>query len=93
MSVQIVQMRNGGLALLSDRPFRSEISYIEYYRDQRLLQLVFDSHQMEDYLVTRELDLMSAGAVEKAPDMMVVVMPEDDTSPYGYDVPIIQVGL
>jgi hypothetical protein len=93
MTIEIAHMRNGALALLTDDDLPARVKYIEYYREQRLFQLVFDESTVPDMLVTREMDDNASRIIQSAPDMMVVVMAPQGGSPYGYDAPLIQIGV
>ncbi len=93
MTIDIARLRNGRLAMISDKPFPGNVRHIEYYKDQKLFQLVFQDDDADDLLITRELDTLSAKIVETAPEVMIVVMAQDGLTPYGYDVPLIQIGV
>lgn len=85
-------MANGGLVIMCDAPFPHEIRRIEYYRDQRLMMLVYESVDEDSDLMHYELTDVSAHAVETSPSVLVVDH-APDRKLYGYDVPLIQVGV
>lgn len=93
MTIDVARLTNGQLAMISDQPFPAPVKHIEYYKDQKLFQLVFSDPGAEDMLVTRELDPEAARIVETAPDIMVVVSTGDGGEPHGYDVSLIQIGV
>lgn len=93
MTIDVARMSSGQLAMISDRPFPAQVKHIEYYKEQKLFQLVFADSGTEDMLVTRELDPDAARIVETAPDIVVVVSAGGGTEPHGYDVPLIQIGV
>lgn len=93
MTIDIGKLKDGSLAAVSNEPFPSKVRHVEYYKEQRLFQIVFDDPEAEDMLITQELDAAGAHKAETAPDMMIVVMAENGTEPYGYDVPLIQIGV
>lgn len=93
MTIDVARLTNGQLAMISDQPFPGPIKHIEYFKDQKLFQLVFADPGTDDMLVTRELDAQAAQIVESAPEIMVVVTAADGTEPYGYDAPLIQIGV
>lgn len=92
MNVELGKLSDGGLVVMCDAPFPHEIRRIEYYRDQRLMMLVYDDPDHEGDLMHHELSEVAAHTVESSPSVLVV-----DHSPghklYGYDVPLIQVGV
>lgn len=92
MNVELGQLPDGSVVLISDAPFPHDIRRIEYYRDQRLVMLVYDNPEGEGELMHYELPDTAAGAVGMSPSVLVI-----DKGPerkiYGYDVPVIQIGL
>jgi hypothetical protein len=91
MNIELGRLPDGGLVLVSDSSFSHDIRRIEYYRDQRLMMLIYDDPDHEGELMHYELPDVAALAVEGSPSVMVV-----DQGPnrklYGYDVPLVQVG-
>ncbi|AEP10624.1 hypothetical protein [Micavibrio aeruginosavorus] len=91
MNVELGKLPDGGLVVMCDSHFPHEIRRIEYYRDQRLMMLVYDADHEGD-LMHYELSDVCANTVENSPNVMIV-----DHSPgrklYGYDVPLVQIGL
>ncbi len=92
MNIELGELADGGLVIVCDSPFPHEIRRIEYYRDQRLMMLVYDDPAHEGDLMHYELPDTAARSVETSPSIMIV-----DQGPkrgiYGYDVPLVQVGL
>lgn len=93
MTIEVSLLKDGSLSMISNEPFPAAIRHIEYYKEQKLFQLVFTDPDTEPMLVARELDAEAARIVETAPDMMIVVMTQNGGKPYGYDVPLIQIGV
>ncbi len=93
MTIDVARLTNGQLAMISDRPFPAPVRHIEYYKEQKLFQLVFEDPEAGEMLVTRELDAEAARIVETAHDIMVVVSAAEGGEPQGYDVPLIQLGV
>lgn len=91
MNIELGQLRDGTLVILSDAHFPQDIRRIEYYRDQRLMMLIYDDPDHDGELMHYELSDIAAEKVEASPTVTVI-----DKSPerklYGYDVPLVQVG-
>jgi hypothetical protein len=93
MTIDIGKLRDGSLAVISNEPFPATVRHIEYYKDQRLFQIIFNRPDTDPLLITQELDAKGARYAESAPDMMIVVMAEGTDEPFGYEVPLIQIGV
>jgi hypothetical protein len=91
MNIELGKLPDGGLIIMADGQFTHDIRRVEYYRDQRLIMLIYDDPEHEGELMHYELPDVAAHAVEASPSVMVI-----DKSPdrklYGYDVPLVQVG-
>ncbi len=92
MNVELGQLADGGLVVMCDAPFPHEIRRIEYYRDQRLMMLVYDTPDHDSDLMHYELSDVAASSVEASPSVLVVDH-APDRKLYGYDVPLVQVGI
>jgi hypothetical protein len=92
MNVELGKLADGGLVIMCDSPFPHEIRRIEYYRDQRLMMLVYNDPEHEGDLMHYELSGFAAQSLETSPSVMVVDHAPGQ-KPYGYDVPLVQVGL
>lgn len=92
MNVELGKLADGGLVVMCDAPFPHEIRRIEYYRDQRLMMLVYADSEHEGDLMHYELSGVAAQSVETSPSVLVVDH-APDRKLYGYDVPLIQVGF
>ncbi len=91
MNIDLGRLADGGLVIVADAQFAHDIRRIEYYRDQRLMMLIYDDPDHEGELMHYELPDVAAAIVESSPSIMIL-----DKSPdkklYGYDVPLVQVG-
>jgi hypothetical protein len=91
MNIELGRLPDGGLIIVSDTHFTQDIRRVEYYRDQRLIMLVYEDPDHEGDLMHYELADVAASAVESSSSVMVI-----DQGPnrklYGYDVPLVQVG-
>lgn len=92
MSLELGELPDGDLVLVSDMRLPSDVKRIEYYRDQRLLMLVYDAEDHEGDLMHYELRDDVARKVERR-SSMVIIEPDLLTGrPSGYYASLIQVG-
>jgi hypothetical protein len=95
--IRLGQASDGRLILGSSQPFPADVKYVEYYREQRLFNLVFEGGVVaadeESALMPTELSADVAQIVQASPSVMVVAMALGGCEPYGYAVPLIQIGV
>jgi hypothetical protein len=91
--IRLGQAMDGRLILGSSESFPADIRYVEYYKEQRLFSLVFDTEDEESALMPCEIDSKTASIVQSSPNIMVIAMAEAGADPYGYMVPLIQIGV
>lgn len=84
---------DGRLILGSNQPFPADVKYVEYYREQRLFSLVFEGDEEDSSLMPCELSPETAAIVHSSPSVMVIAMAETGMAPYGYTVPLVQIGV
>jgi len=87
---------DGRLILGSNQPFPADIKHVEYYRDQRLFNLVFETQDEETALMPCELTEKTDNVVRYSPNIMVIALTgskDGAEKPYGYTVPLIQIGV
>ncbi len=84
---------DGRLILGSNQTFPADIKHVEYYRDQRLFSLVFDTPDEESALMPCEICPKTATIVHASPNIIVIAMAEAGSEPYGYMVPLVQIGV
>ena len=84
---------DGRLILGSSESFPADIRYVEYYKEQRLFSLVFDTEDEQSALMPCEICPKTAAIVQSSPNIMVIAMAERGSEPYGYTVPLIQIGI
>lgn len=89
--IRLGQATDGRLVLGSNEDFPADIKHIEYYIEQRLFSLVFDTDDEVSRLMPCELDERTAAIVHASPNVMVVAMAA--AQPYGYVVPLVQIGV
>lgn len=92
MNIELGKLVDGGLVIVADAPFPDEIRRVEYYRDQSLMMLVYGDASHAGDLMHYELSDLAARVIEGCPNIMIV-----DHTPnhgiYGYDVPLVQIGI
>lgn len=84
---------DGRLILGSNEPFPADVKYVEYYKEQRLFSLIFDTGDEESTLMPCEICPKTAAIVQASPNIMVIAMAEAGQDPYGYMVPLVQIGV
>ena len=90
MNIELGILKDGGVVLVCDAPLPNVVQRIEYYRDQRLLMLVYrneDEGQLMDYEIPEDM----AMPIEKSPNVIVYTLFKSH-DPVGYKVPLIKVG-
>jgi hypothetical protein len=93
MNADLGQFPDGAFVLACDDPLPHAIKRVEYYKDQRLMMLVYDDPEHEGDLMNCELCDDVAKSFEKnASDLTII---SNATSDYAeiYRAPIIQVGV
>lgn len=89
MHVELGKLRDGRMMIMCDAPFPHVVQRVEYYRDQKLLLLVYDHPDQQDELLHYELNDVSA----KLADMnsqILIVSKEDDSRIYSYGVELVK---
>jgi hypothetical protein len=90
MNVELGILKDGGVILVSDEGFPELVRRIEYYRDQRLIMLIYkndDEGQLMHYEVPQDMQV----PIEKSPNVLIYSLFKDH-APIGYKVPLIKVG-
>lgn len=90
--IRLGQAEDGRLVLGSNEPFPYPVRHVEYYKEQRLFTLVLDCEDEESILMPCEVSAKTDAAVRLSPKIMVIAMADGD-KPYGYSVPLIQIGI
>lgn len=73
MSLELAQLRHGGIALLTDEALPGKIGSVEYFRAQHYLQISYENNYLEPRLIDRELPDAAITAIECAPDDILIV--------------------
>ncbi len=91
MTIELGKLPNGNLVVVADAPFPHDIARVEYFRDQRLMMLVYDQPEHDGDLMHYEVTEDSVPLAERNPSILIVTA-EPGKELLGYDVPLIQVG-
>ncbi|NCO03581.1 MAG: hypothetical protein GW903_05265 [Alphaproteobacteria bacterium] len=91
--IQLAQNKDGRLIIASNQKFPSEVRRVEYYRDMKLFILVYENEDHGSDLMPCEISEETAVKVIRSPDIIVIAMAEKGREPYGYQVPLVQIGL
>jgi hypothetical protein len=91
MNIEIATLKDGGVMLVSDRPLPHVVKRVEFYRDQKLVMLVYNNTEQDSDLMHYELPENMVYPVEKSPDMIIFSLFPNE-APVGYKVPLIKVG-
>lgn len=91
--IHLAQNEDGRLVIASNEKFPSEVRRVEYYRDMKLFVLVYSEEEHGSDLMPCEVSEETAVKVAKSPDVVIVVMANKEKEPYGYQVPLVQIGL
>ncbi len=92
MNIELGQLPDGDLVLVSDSCFPADVKRIEYYRDQKLFMLVYDDPDHEGDLMKYELQDDVARKVERKSSMVIIEPDQITGRPMGYYTSLIQVG-
>ena len=91
MNIELGLLHDGGVMMVSDRPLSDIVCRVEYYRDQRLFMLVYNSDEHLEEMMHYEVPEDMAQQVENAPNIMIYsLFPNHE--PIGYKAPLVQVG-
>ncbi len=91
--IRLGRAEDGRLILGSNEAFPADIKYVEYYREQKLFNLVFDSEDEASALMPCEISDKTAAVVQSSPNIVVIALVTGNAEPYGYSVPLIQIGV
>lgn len=91
MNVELGKLPDGNLVVVADGPFPRDVVRVEYFRDQKLMMLVYDGPDHGDELMEYEVASHAVRAAENNQSVLIVTA-EPGKELLGYDVPLIQVG-
>lgn len=91
-NVNLGQMPDGDLVIVSDQTLPDDVKRVEYYRDQKLFMLVYANDDHEGDLMHYELADDVARKVERKTALMIIEPDKNSGKPMGYYASLIQVG-
>ena len=91
MNIELGVLEDGGVMLVSDSPFPHIVKRVEFYKDQRLVMLIYGNEEQDSELMHYELPENMAHPVEKSADIIIYALFKGH-DPIGYKVPLIKVG-
>ena len=91
MNIELGILNDGRVTLVSDAPLPGIVKRVEYYRDQRLFQLVYQNPDFADELMECEIPEKLSAPIEKSPNVIILTL-FGDLEPLGYKAPLIKVG-
>jgi hypothetical protein len=91
-NVNLGQLPDGDLVIVSDQTLPCDVKRVEYYRDQKLFMLVYANDDHEGDLMHYELADDVARKVERKTALMIIEPDKISGEPMGYYTSLIQVG-
>jgi hypothetical protein len=91
--IQLIQSSDGRLVIGSNQPFPNDVGRVEYFRDLKLMMLIFEGENEESDLMPCEITDEVAKIIHQAPEIVIIEESKLDIMPYGYIAPLIQIGV
>ncbi|MEM9468658.1 MAG: hypothetical protein AAF988_00685 [Pseudomonadota bacterium] len=91
--IRLGQTKDKKLIIVSNQDLPANVRRVEFYKDLKLFMLVYDNDDEESDLMPCEISDDAAQKVADSPDIIVVAMAKECTEPYGYHVPLVQIGI
>ncbi len=92
MNVELSVLNDGRVMLVSDQPMVDVVQRIEYYREQRLFNLVWYDEEQEELLLHNEIPIDLAMAVERVPEVLICMMFPKEDKTVNYKTPLVKIG-
>lgn len=93
MNIDLVQLNDGRLAIVTDVTLPGTVRRVEYYRDQTLFMLIYDLDDHPGDLMHYELPPHAVAEVQKAGEIVIIDRLPNDAGQRDYTVPLIKIGL
>lgn len=90
--IQLGQTQDGRLIIGSNQPFPADVKHVEYYREQRLFVLAYETQEAESDLMPCEISADIAPLIGGHPEILILTAGKGGAEPSGYQVPLIQIG-
>ncbi len=91
MNIELSTLKDGGVLLVNDGGIPDILKRIEFYRDQKLMMMVYQDETLDSDLIEYEVPDNMLKTVDQSPDVMIYTMFKNH-DPIGYKVPLIKVG-
>lgn len=92
-NIDLCELPDGTLMIVTDARLPADAQRIEYYKDQKLMMLVYDKEDEEGDLMHHELPEDAIRKVMLARRILVVAYANDNRDPDQFRVPLIQIGM
>lgn len=90
MRVELSCLKNDKFMLVADRPFPDFIEHVEFYHDQRLLVVSYESDNIDDALMEHEVPERMLYKLSQNAEIIIFSLFADH-EPVGYKVPLINI--
>lgn len=91
MNIEIGVLKDGGIMLVSDQPLPHIVKRVEFYKEQRLIMLIYNNEEQGSELLHYEVPENMTYPVQKSPDVIIYALFKNH-APIGYKVPLIKIG-
>ncbi len=92
MNIQMGNLPEGDLVMVCDKKLPSDVKRVEYFRDQKLLMLIYEDQDHEGDLMHYELPDAYASKVELKSSLVIIEQDPETGKKMGYYTSLIQVG-
>ncbi len=83
MSIELAQLRDGHIALLSDENFPDKIGSVEYFRYDHQLQISYENEESGGWLLGKKLSDDAITALDSSPENVLIIhVKGQDTEEY-----------
>ncbi len=91
--IELGRLKDGRLLIACNEELPADILRVEYYRDQRLFSLVYENDEEDGDIMPIEIPFEINDIIKSSPNIMVIAMAQQGLTPYGYQVPLVQIGV
>ncbi len=86
-------LRDGAMVLFTTRGLSHGLKRVEFYRDMKLLKLIYDDGTDDGDLIEYEVTDHAADLIKGSARNILVVDAQNMQDPEGSDVPLVQIGI
>ncbi len=86
-------LRDGAMVLLTTRGLSKDLKRVEFYREMKLLKLIYDDGSDDGDLIEYEVADHAAELIKGSARNILVVDAQNMQDPEGFDVPLVQIGI